>query len=284
MDVDPISEFSNRHNLKPTDALRRERVGLKALFSTNVRLSKSFAELDDWALSDPAIGLLLNLIHRNLEQAEGGLVAFVTGCGPSAEVAARASVELSVNILYILNGDAVSRLRSYFDYYLGAVDAQVRNWRSHASSLPSAEQIAHHEAAARREAANAALRDFLSSFPTSSEPWPRSIEERFRLINEGILYRTLCARMSSEAHGDAEETLRYFLGKVSGQDVLEKMASETWWNARFFVYFSICFFLRAAARYSGVYSLSNTARHVVNALRTCELELETCARHMGAGV
>jgi hypothetical protein len=43
------------------------------------------------------------------------------------------------------------------------------------------------------------------------ESWPASIEHRFKALNDALGYRTFYARMSAEVHGDAEETLRYFV-------------------------------------------------------------------------
>jgi hypothetical protein len=55
-------------------------------------ITAGYAELDDTALSDPAIGILLNMFHRNFELVEAVVVTFVTGCGTAAEVASRAAV------------------------------------------------------------------------------------------------------------------------------------------------------------------------------------------------
>ena len=48
--------------------------------------------------------------------------------------------------------------------------------------------------------------------------------------------------MSSEAHGDAEETIRYFVGRLQSQEVFEAMALETVWNSRLFLYYGVAVF------------------------------------------
>jgi hypothetical protein len=56
-------------------------------------------------------------------------VAFVSGSGSSAEIIARASVESSVNIMYILAGDRAARLLGYFDHYFEEVERRFRSAR-----------------------------------------------------------------------------------------------------------------------------------------------------------
>jgi hypothetical protein len=74
-----------------------------------ILVNQGYIQLDNDALAGPAVGLLLNLLHRNVEHAGAAIVTFVSGCGSSAEVVARATVESSVNILYILAGHSRQR-------------------------------------------------------------------------------------------------------------------------------------------------------------------------------
>jgi hypothetical protein len=79
----------------------------------------------------------------------------------------------------------------------------------------------------------------------------RSIEHRFKALGDALDYRTFYARMSAEAHGDAEETIRYFLGKLLGKDhLLEPMGIETVLTTRLYVYYAASCFLRASIMYA----------------------------------
>ncbi|MGA8691057.1 MAG: hypothetical protein WB662_14415, partial [Methyloceanibacter sp.] len=153
-----IREFAERHHLMLTDFVRGEKVGIASSSAALLLINQGYAQLDDRALSDPSVGLLLNLLHRNFEHVEAAITAFVTGCGSSAEVVARASVESSVNILYILAGERVSRLRAYFDYYLEEVDSQAVKWKAQIADLKENEAAMHNKAIDRRLAANAKVR------------------------------------------------------------------------------------------------------------------------------
>jgi hypothetical protein len=278
-----IREFAERHHLKLTDLVRREKVGINSTSAAHILVSQGYAQLDDRALSDPSIGLLLNLLHRNFEHAEAAIAAFVTGCGSSAEVVARASVESSVNILHILAGERGSRLRAYFDHYLQEVDTQVRKWRAHLSELNQNNAGIHQAAIDRRLAANAKLRQVVDTyFDSAGERWPK-INERFKCIGEGIGHRTFYARMSSEVHGDAEETLRYFIGRVHNDEtLLNSMALETVWTTRLYVYYAVSFFLRASLAYARSYSLRRIEDELERELAAVERELVEISEHVGA--
>ena len=56
-------------------------------------------------------------------------------------------------------------------------------------------------------------------------------------------------------HGDAEETLRYFVGKLQEQHVFEAMAMETVLTTRLYVHYAASCFLRASIMYAGRYAL-----------------------------
>ncbi len=75
------------------------------------------------------------MLHRNFELVEAGIVAFITGCGASAEVTARAAVEFSVNLAYIVAGVPKDRLRAYFEHYFQAGDRQLKTWQRESATV-----------------------------------------------------------------------------------------------------------------------------------------------------
>ena len=182
----------------------------------------------------------------------------MTGSGSASEVVSRACVESSANIAFILAGNTTGRLLAYFDHYFRSVDRQVKAWRKEGSALSGADAQIHDASAARRQEANDILRDFVKqAFGTQHlEQWPSSVEKRFSELGKGLSYRTFYARMSSEAHGDAEETIRYFVGRLQSQEVFEAMALETVWNSRLFLYYGVACFLDASLLYCRRYGLS----------------------------
>jgi len=182
-----LREFTSRHGLKMTGIVRREGVAIRAVSQANYIVTRAYAEAgaNEEIMSDPAIGLLLNMLHRNFEMTEASLVAFVTGSGAAAEVAARASVESSVNILYILTGSRASRLQAYFESYFSLTDQEVRRWQAETTDMGPSEAAVHLQGIKKRLAANEALRNMMRSvFGVTQEQWPKNIVERLELAPE----------------------------------------------------------------------------------------------------
>ncbi|MGT2502685.1 DUF5677 domain-containing protein [Bradyrhizobium guangxiense] len=269
-----LSDFAARHGLGLGAVVEREKLAIHAAVMANASVTAAYSKLSDAELSDPAVGLLLNMLHRSCELAEAAIVAFVTGSGSASEVVSRACVESSANIAFILAGNTTGRLLAYFDHYFRSVDRQVKAWRKESSALSGADAQIHDASAARRQKANDTLRDFVNqAFGTQHlEQWPSSIEKRFSELGQGLAYRTFYARMSSEAHGDAEETIRYFVGRLQSQEVFEAMALETVWNSRLFLYYAVASFLDASLLYCRRYSLSKAGADIARLRADVEIE------------
>lgn len=280
-----VRQFVQRHGLRFTREVRYEQIAINSTSTAFLLVNQGYAGLSDDELDDPVVGLLLNLLHRNYEHVEAAVVAFVSGCGSSAEVIARASVEASVNILYILAGDRQSRVAAYFYDYLHTVDRQVKKWKNEISHLSSVDLHRHTSAISNRERANSVLRDLVTSlFESNDERWPSKIEERFRGIGDSLGYRTIYARMSSEVHNDAEETLRNFFGHISGNEELpEAMALETVWMTRLYVYFAALLLLKASLAYARCYLPRAISDRLGKEITEIDRELVDTSPHVGAG-
>src|SRR5262249_49126568 len=234
----------------------------------------------------PAAGVLLNMLHRNFELVEGTIVAFVTGCGSAAEVVSRASTESSVNIAFIAAGEPTDRLRAYFDHYFEGVDHQVRTWKNQLSALSDAAAALHRKGIERRQNANNTLRSFVeNSMSSATSRWPKTTEQRFKELGDPLGYRTVYARMSSEVHADAEETLRYLLGTLhSDQNILEAMALETVFTQRLYVHYALSWFLKASIIYATRYAMVDIAERLRKDLIEVENELRGITLHIGSGL
>src|SRR4051794_3239335 len=173
-----IKEFVERYRMQAGEHLTREVLPIRASSLAIILVTAGYGSLGDDMLADPAVKLLLNMLHRNFSLADGAILAFATECGQMAEVAARASVESSVNIAYVVLGNPADRIRAYFDHYFTTVDKQVSSWNVDISALSGAEAEAHRKAAMRRKESNAVLRGIIEG-RAATERWPRTIEERF---------------------------------------------------------------------------------------------------------
>jgi hypothetical protein len=90
--------------------------------------------------------------------------------------------------------------------------------------------------------------------------------------------------MSSEAHGDAEETLRYLIGKLGTEELFEAMALETVWTTRMYVHYAVSWFLRASIMYALRYGMNEVADRLKPEFEAVDTELAEISKHIGAGV
>jgi hypothetical protein len=280
-----VKEFAVRHHIQDGEHLSHEVLPIRVTSRANIILTSAYGALDDIALADPAVGLLLNMLHRNFSLADGAILAFATESGQMAEVTARASIESSVNIAYIVLGEPADRLRAYFDHYFGVVDKQTSTWNAAIDALSGAEAALHRKAVLRRQETNAAMRAAIerSSNP-AIEPWPRTIELRFKALGDPLAYRTIYSRMSSEAHGDAEETLRYLFGKLGSEQQFKAMALETVWTTRLYFHYAVSWFVRASIMYATRYGMGEAESLLKSEFDAVQTEIVEISKHIGAGL
>jgi len=280
-----VRSFAKRHSLVLTPILRSLSVPIRSLANAMSACDDAYSKLDEKALSDPAIGILLTMLHRNFEHAEAAIVTFSTGNGSSAEVVARAASEASVVILYILAGDRVARMRAHLEHYFSGVDDQVRRWKCEIEKLPREAMDLHDRCAEQRKNSNNAMRTAMRRvLGAPTESWPKQVAARFDQVGLGIDYRTVYARLGSETHADAEETVRFVLGKIHGDSkVLEAMALETTYFSLYLVHYSVLLFLQAARAYATSYALTGCVDIIAKAVSNVESEILKLIPLMGAG-
>lgn len=289
-DIDSFLErFSEQHSVLLDALPEAERHGIYYTLRCQDALDADLAALSaDVLSSDAVVGVARQLLARCAEHVEGALAAFATSSGSSAELISRVAIESAVTIRFILQ-DPHPRLAAYFRHYVDDVDKQVRQWRKVAASLPGDAQLIHEAACDQREAANRAMRSFVDRLEQEllgsrpSEKWPAQVSERFRELNDEVTYRTVYARLCSETHFDAEETLRYGLGQLGGDELLERMALETIGFTRLMISIAVTYFLHAALDYASRYNMEGTVRECQAGLDVMGRISEMLSEHVDGG-
>ena len=289
-DIDSVLErFSKQHSVLLDALPEAERLGIYYTLRCHDALDAGLAALSaDILSSDVVVGVARQLLARCAEHVEGALAAFATSSVASAELIARVAIESSVTIRFILR-DPHSRLAAYFRHHVDDVDKQVRHWRNVAASLPGNAKRIHETACDQRDAANRAMRSFVDRLEEeligsrAPEKWPAQVSERFKQLDDEVTYRTVYARLCSETHFDAEETLRYGLGQLGGDDLLERMALETIGFTRLMISIAVTYFLHAALDYAFRYSMDGTVRECQAGLHAMGRVSEVLSEHIGSG-
>jgi hypothetical protein len=163
-------------------------------------------------------------------------------------------------------------------------DRQVKTWSANIDGLDPHGKDMHLRGIKQRKEANEVLRTVVNSIGAGSERWPRTIEQRFKELGDPLAYRTFYARMSSEVHGDAEEMLRYFIGRLSRPELFDRMALETVWTSRLYVHYAVFWFLRASITYSLRYRMTDAAECLRKEYLAVDTEIAEIAKHIGSGI
>lgn len=260
-----VEAFLNRHNLVGSPEIEAESKAIHWTSSANLLVNQGYARLTDHDFTkSPAVGFILQMLHRAFEHTNAAIVAFTTGSLASSEGISRMALESSVSILYILAGKPESRLLAYFAHYKEAEDKRLRNWEDDIQKLTESEKQEHLQAITLRKTGVEAIGRFLTKIkdelqqagiPLVVEHWPNAFT-RFDKLGIAPAYRTVYSRMSGQVHTDAEETIRYIIGSVSGnQRLMERMAVETIWFSRLMLYLGVNHFLKASATYCETYGM-----------------------------
>jgi len=282
-----VQAFLRRHSLSESVSPIAVEPAIYWTDATLLLLQFGFGGASETLIDDPTSGLLFNMLNRNFEAVEGAIVAFLSECGPTSELSSRAAIEFAASIMFILRGDRRLRLLAYLDDYISAVRLQVRRWRDTIAKLPVAAQLDHTRAATQREQANEVLSGIVEQIRinfgvgSQQEVWP-SVAGRFEAIGAADHYRTVYARLSSQTHSDAEETLRYFVGVISGsEELMNNIGIETVEFTRMMLFFAVSDFAKASIAFASVYDWSEIVPRLREALPELDARLREVSLNIG---
>jgi hypothetical protein len=267
-----LHSFVIQHNLRERESAAAELSAIAWARESHVVISQAYGDLLESELERlAASGIILHLLHRAEAHLEAAIVAFTSGSGTSSEALSRATVELSSSIQFILQGQPESRVLAYFEDYLAGERKRLSNWLRVIVHISDGARKIHTRAIELRktginEMASVVLmleQSFVTAgVPLRKERWP-DVASRFESIDDALGYRTFYGRMSGQVHSDAEETIRYFIARVSdNRDLLKRMEVETTLFSRMMLYFSVSSFMRASSTYAR-YARMGTAEEVI---------------------
>lgn len=266
---DATAAFARDHAFDTRALAVEERDAIRCVVDCHKAVNDGYACLPQAVFEqDAGVGLLWQLYERCTEQVQGALVAMATACPASSEVLARVSLEATVTIRYIL-GDRNPRLASYLVDHVVQAERQERQWRKAAEQLQGEEKAVYLAACDYRMQGVTAMKSFVGMLSAELvqsggvPSWP-NIGSRFEAIGGGLAYRTFYARLCTATHFDAEETLRYVIGKTTSPEMYEKMAVETVMFSRFMLAEAVRAYAEAGKEYATSYSMGA-------AIETCSL-------------
>jgi hypothetical protein len=260
---DAVADFLSYHTID-VDEWPWGRVLLSALLNGKEAALQMIADAPASVLNtEPAFGVLCHLTERAYEHVAGSIACYATRNAATAEVAARAAVELTISVRFLVSGDRNSRVLAWLRDYIRTDEKQINQWeQAIANSSERERQQSIPRIATRRKLQefkkswlDSAEREFGTFGPVNlNELWPRIIE-RFEQAGEAAAYRTVYARLSSQTHADAEDTLSLIFFQTQGQEGLLQMAEETVAFTQYLMGYSAFFYLVALKSLSETFKL-----------------------------
>ena len=208
--AETYTEFLAGHGLTRSEWTDSERSLINAVGSVRAAYFECFSRGVDHNPEDPSLGILLNLLERAYEHFLAAEVCWCTGRPASTEVIVRSIIEISMKLRYICAGNSRKRIAAFFQSFVADCEKKTSQWESSIGALSPSDQQVHRSEILERKEYNAGLRKFAHVLDANGEVWPKDIRAMFVEMREETLYRTVYWRLSSQTHGDAEDTLTYF--------------------------------------------------------------------------
>jgi hypothetical protein len=268
MQEDLVAEFEEYHSVRVPEWWPQGRDLLSALLLGRHASQTGLASAPPKVLeTEPTFGVLCQLTERAYEHVAASVVCFLTKNAATAEVAARVAIESTVNIRFIMSGDRNSLLLAWLRAYVAHDTKQIDQWEQAVGSLPVNEKRENTSRIAKRRQVNRHRRDFLAQAEREFASlgavdiharWP-SVADRFERIGESVAYRTTYARLSSQTHADAEETINYIVFQCVGDEELSvQMSRETIAFSEYLIAYGIYFYLLTMSKLCEAFCLSVT--------------------------
>jgi len=260
-----VHAFAAYHGFGVSQVMPEEAEAIAQAVACHRAIEIGYANLPTSLLEgDMTVGILWQVFERCTERLYAAIVSLVTNCAAGSEIVSRATIEACATFRFILlNRNA--HLASFLDHHGQDAERQQRQWRLAAEGLTAEERADHLAACDYRRRATDVLGKLTTQINVSligtnvAPKWP-NIAERFAQIGEAVSYRTVYARLCAEPHLDAEETLRYFLGKVSSSEIFEALSIETLAFSRFMLAEATRWYAGAAGAYATAYQMAEAGR------------------------
>jgi hypothetical protein len=262
-------DFATRHNLGTTEPLDQEMEGFYWLFATRDALQLALAPRSQELVAEgePTWAILWTMLDRVYEHAEGSVVTFLTGTWASTEIIVRAVIEAAVNVMYVLQENTQSRLIQYLTFDFDSSRRQLNRGRDVSLRLKGQEAERLHLAVDRGLSSVKAREELLNRVLTAEgfsstreQGWPKQVSARFQALGLEQDYCSIYAVLSSETHNDADSLVDYVIVQsFANPDSRVKQTQEFYNWIRYYVYFGLNCYMRAAEAYVAHYCLTSTS-------------------------
>jgi hypothetical protein len=267
-----ISEFLKRHNIDISEAFIQDLDGVYWLINIQSAIDEDLKVRVDRLLEEkePTWAITRSMLDRVYELTAEGFISLFTGAWASVEIVCRASLEASINVLYVLDTNTINRLSQYVSHYFEESSKSIGRYESVIMATAGGDKAdlssaidARNTLAWRREMIEAIFQN--DDIPFGVQGWPKRIIERFKAVGLEFEYREIYSSLSSQVHNDADALIDFMIVKAleaHAPEASEKVGSEVFFWLRHFLYRCLEFYSNAAKLYATKYSLSEAITNI----------------------
>ena len=191
------------------------------------------------------------------------MLSLENNCYSSAEALARISVEYSINLIYVVEGEGHDRAKSLLKNYLLESKRKTDKWKSYVASEGNEKSV---------EMANSKL-DYLDALQSlhpelvdkNIKGWPDA-RTRFEKVGLESLYHTIFASASDSVHSLSEDAFNIMIVESGPEEAKKAAADAVFAEKRSFAFYlaswAILCFAEAAARLASEMGESQTGERI----------------------
>jgi len=169
------------------------------------------------------VAVYSNMIGRLHEHISGMFVCLATKNAPSAEALARTVLEVSVNLLFMLQNDREKAFLGYCDAWFTSHERQLNQWLEYEvksnektdniSKIKSRMEMLEHQKIIIDQLVSTLNMNRAKNY---RDVYPKSLFKRFESLGKEDEYFTSYHRLSNSSHLLAEDTISWLLGIMHG--------------------------------------------------------------------
>lgn len=230
-----------------------------------------------------------NMIGRLDEHVSGMLVCLATKNAPSAEALARTVLEVSVNLLFMLQGDREKAFLGYCDAWFSSHERQLNQWLENekkmekpSGNIPKIESRKEMLDGQRMFIDQMVLALNMNREKNYRDAYPKSLFKRFERLGKEDEYFTSYHRLSNSSHILAEDTISWLLGVMMGDREKQlKMGQEAMAYSQMMCLIVLVTAIEAIGVFAIAHNFLDCASLVQECRRKLIIEVEKLSSHAG---
>lgn len=267
-----VKDFLQAHNLDVPEVFHEDLDGIYWLVNLKSAIDEELRVRAAQLLEakEPTWAITLSMLDRVYDLIAGGFISLFSGAWASVEIVCRASLEATINVMYVLESDTGNRLSQYLTHYFEESSRSIDRYESLITATAGGSKAdvssaidARKMLAWRRETIEAIFRQ--EGIPFGVKGWPKQILERFKASGREFEYREIYANLSSQVHNDADALIDFMVFKsleAHVPEASEKFGAEVFFWLRHFLYRCLEFYSEAAELYATKYGLEEAKTNI----------------------